>query len=135
MTWQFGQSSLDKLETVEEDLQKVCFLALQYSPVDFGILCGIRTPAEQATRVAEGASQTQNSRHLANKNGLSEAIDFGVYVDGKYVNGDTPGEIGYYRQVNQAFIRAAIELGVQIECGALWRTFVDAGHVQLRKKV
>lgn len=131
MSWEFGAASLQKLATVEPALQKVAIKALEYSPVDFGILCGVRTPEEQAERVAAGASQTQKSRHLKNENGFSEALDFGVYIYGKYVNGDSPEEIGYYRQVNQAFIRAAIELGVQIECGALWRTFVDAGHVQL----
>ena len=133
MVWLFGKSSLERLDTVEDSLQSVCHLALQYSPVDFAILCGIRTPEEQEKRLAEGATQTKNSRHFANLNGKSEAIDFGVYINGSYVNGDTADEIGYYRLVNQAFVRAAIELGIQIECGCLWRTFVDAGHVQLRR--
>jgi len=132
--WKFGQGSLDKLATVEPALQKVAHKALEYSPYDFGILCGIRTPQEQKERLASGASQTLKSRHLANSRGLSEALDFGVYIQGKYINGDTAEEVGYYRIVNQAFWGAAIELGIQIEAGALWRTFVDAGHIQLLDK-
>jgi len=124
--WEFGHRSLAELEAVDERLQTVCFLALNYSPFDFGILCGIRTMEEQKKKVSAGFSTTLNSRHLANEMGVSEAVDFGVYV-----NGALTWDVGYYRKVNQAFVRAAIELGTQIECGALWRTFVDAGHVQL----
>ena len=127
----FGKSSEIKLATVEPVLVRVCRRALEISPYDFGILCGVRDIKEQEKRLAEGNSTTLKSRHLANKNSLSEAIDFGVYVDGKYINGDPQEEIGYYRKVNQAFFTAAIELGVKIEAGDLWRTFVDAGHIQL----
>ena len=129
--WKFGKSSLERLATCEPDLQKLAHKALEYSPYDFGILCGIRSPEAQKERLREGKSQTLKSRHLANERGLSEALDFGVYVGGEYINGDTSDEIGIYRKVNQAFFRAAIELGIQIEAGALWRSFVDAGHIQL----
>ena len=135
----FGTRSLLELQPVEPWLVEVCHLALKLSPYDFGILCGARTKAEQALRLTEGVTQTLRSYHFIQDDGYAHAIDFGVYVDGKYINGDTPEEIGYYRKVAQAFFTAALiisakkGLPVMIEAGGLWRTFVDAGHIQIVK--
>lgn len=125
----FSESSLDKLALAHPDLERVAVLALKYSKYDFGITESLRTLERQKQLVAEGKSQTMNSRHLPNENGVSEAIDFAVWVNGSIVWG-----IRYYRAVAQAFFRAAIELGVDIEWGGLWETFIDGPHVQLRKK-
>lgn len=133
-SWQLSASSKRNLVGVHPALIKVILRALQISPYDFGILCGVRTPTEQAKRLAEGATRTKGSYHFIQADGYSHAFDFGVYVDGQYINGDTPDELGYYRKVMQAIFTAAIELNVQIEAGGLWRTFVDAGHVQLNRK-
>ncbi len=124
----FSKSSLTKLSQCHSDLERVAFLALKYSPYDFGITESLRTEKRQQELVAEGRSQTTLSRHLANNNGVSEAIDIAVYVDGALT-----WEIGYYRKVAQAFFRSAIELNVQIEWGGLWRTFVDGPHFQLMR--
>ncbi len=125
---QFSKRSLDRLESVDEDLQMVAHRALKYSPYDFGITEGVRTIERQKELVDIGKSQTMNSRHLANGEGVSEALDIAIYV-----NGSITWEIGYYRKVAQAFFKAAIELNVQIEWGGLWRTFVDGPHYQLAK--
>lgn len=128
MSWSFGQTSRKYLYTCEPKLQEVARRALELSPYDFGITCGVRTMAEQKAAVAAGASTTLHSRHLANENGLSEALDFAVYVGGKLT-----WEERYYRKVVQAFFSAAIELGVQIESGILWETFIDGPHIQLKR--
>jgi peptidoglycan LD-endopeptidase CwlK len=47
MTRSFSKSSIDRLLTCHHDLQKVMFEAIKYSPVDFGISHGHRTPQEQ----------------------------------------------------------------------------------------
>lgn len=112
-----------------DDLERVAVLALKYSKYDFGITCSLRTIEEQEQLVKDGKSQTMKSRHLPNEQGVSEAIDFAVYL-----NGSITWSIRYYRVVAQAFFRAAIELGVDIEWGGLWETFVDGPHVQLRAK-
>lgn len=125
----FSKRSLDNLALAHTDLERVSVLALKYSKYDFGITCSLRTVEEQKQLVADGKSQTMNSRHLPNKQGVSEAIDFAVYL-----NGSITWSIRYYRVVAQAFFRAAIELGVEIEWGGLWETFVDGPHVQLRAK-
>ena len=128
MVWEFSQRSLDKLETCEDELQMVAHRAIVISPYDFGVTHGVRTLGEQKALVDQGMSMTMNSRHLPNENGKSEALDFAVYV-----NGELTWEVGYYRKVMQAFVTAAIECNVQIELGGLWKDFVDACHVQLKR--
>ncbi|AZU97850.1 D-alanyl-D-alanine carboxypeptidase [Vibrio phage LP.2] len=122
----FSQSSLDKLAQAHPDLERVAVLALKYSKYDFGITESLRTIERQQELFKEGKSQTMNSRHLPNENGVSEAIDIKVYVGGQVV-----WEHRYFRRVIQAFVKAAIELGVQLEFGGLWETFIDSPHIQL----
>ena len=124
----FSRNSKSKLATCHPDLVRVATLALKYSPYDFGVTEGVRTEEKQKKMVAQGVSQTMHSRHLANENGLSEALDIAVYPNGKL-----SWDIKYYRKVAQAFFRAAIELKVQIEWGGLWQSFIDGPHFQLAK--
>lgn len=126
--FRFSRSSLEKLSNCHEDLERVAYLALKYSPYDFGITETLRTIEKQREYFQSGKSKTMNSRHLPNNKGVSEALDFAVYVNGKIT-----WEIKYYRKVAQAFFKAAIELNVQIEWGGLWESFVDGPHVQLAK--
>ena len=128
MAFSFSKSSLNQLMTCDERLIRVAKKAIQYSKYDFGISEGLRSKDRQLVLVRQGKSKTLNSRHLANEDGLSEALDFKVYV-----NGRISWDIKHFRPVMQAFIRAAIEEGVQVEFGGLWESFVDGPHVQLRK--
>lgn len=128
--FKFGPTSIAKLETCEHDLRRVAHRALSISPSDFGISCGIRSHAEQVELVEAGLSQTMDSRHMPNERGLSEALDFVVFVGGK-----ATWDPKYYRPVVQAFFTAAIEEGVQIESGILWKTFIDGPHIQLKRIV
>lgn len=121
-----SKRSRSKLEKVHPDLISVVELALKYSKYDFGVTQGERSEEEQRENVAKGVSWTMNSLHLIQSDGYVYAIDFMVYVNGKGT-----WEVGYYRKVMQAFVRAAIELGVQVRFGGLWRTTVDAPHVEL----
>jgi peptidoglycan L-alanyl-D-glutamate endopeptidase CwlK len=115
------------MEGVHPALVAVLYKGLGYSPYDFGISQGIRTLAEQQKEVAEGDSETVRSAHLIQQStGYGHAVDLYVFVDGKIT-----WEHKYFRKVIQALFRAAIELGVQLEVGALWRDFLDSPHVQL----
>ena len=40
----------------------------------------------------------------------------------------------HFRKLIQSVFTAAIELGVQLEAGALWRDFLDSPHIQLNMK-
>ena len=124
--FKFSRSSLNRLRQCEPDLMRVAEKAILYTPYDFGVSEGLRTLERQKELLADGKSTTLKSRHLPNENGLSEAMDIMVYVNGKVT-----WEHKYYRKVIQAFIRAAIEEGVQLEFGGLWESFLDSPHIQL----
>ena len=129
MSFKFGRSSEAMLTRIHPDLVKVARRALEISPYDFGInSSSVRDLETQKQLVAEGKSQTLKSRHIVvEPTDLSHAIDINVYDE----NGKITWEIGYFRKVAQAFVTAAIELGVQIELGCLWKSFVDGPHIQL----
>lgn len=127
MTWKFGHRSKNQLAGVKPELAKLCHRALELSPVDFGIIQGLRTPAEQMANVKKGASQTLHSKHLTGR-----AIDFGVYVDGKYINGDAASEYKLYGQVASAFKEASRQLKIPIVWGGDWKTLKDGGHIELK---
>ncbi len=127
--FKFGKSSERRLDELEPELVAVARRALQLSPFDFGVACGLRSLEDQKIALKQGRTTTLKSRHLANENGLSEALDIAVYIKGKYEANDT----GVYRKVCQAFVTAAIELGVHIELGCLWHTFIDSPHIQLKR--
>ena len=111
----FGFKSEKRLNDLEPKMADVCRLALRYSRVDFSIVETLRTLEQQQLNVVNGDSWTLNSKHLANKKGLSEAVD--IYP---WVNGQTSHSKEHYNQVAKAMFRAAIELGVQIKWGGFW---------------
>jgi len=108
--WKFGKRSLTKLQGVNDDLVRVCHLALTLSPLDFGITCGIRTQAEQDELLAKGATQVKRSRHQD-----GAAIDVVAYVNGK-----VSWDLEHYITIAEAFALASKELDVEIRWGAAW---------------
>lgn len=119
--YRFSQASYGKMAGVHPALIVVAGLALTLSPVDFGVTCGMRTIAEQKKLLAEGKTQTMNSRHLT-----GHAIDLAAMPDGKL-----SWDWGYYHQLAVAMKQAASILGVPIEWGGDWTTFKDGPHFQL----
>lgn len=120
----FSQRSENNLKGVNPDLVKVVRRALQLSPVDFGITEGLRTRERQTQLVAEGKSQTMNSRHLT-----GHAVDVFAYP--------TPAgswDMKYYQQIAQAFKAASDELAIPVEWGGNWTTLKDGPHFQLPYK-
>ena len=124
-----SKRSLTRLSGVHPDMVKVVKRAIEISPYDFGVTEGRRAIKKQEQYVAEGRSETMNSLHLEQPDGWCHAVDIYALVDGR-----TTWEHKYFRKVIQAFFTAAIELGVQIEAGGLWRTFLDSPHFQLNQK-
>ena len=121
MTHTFSEKSNSKLEGVDERLIRVATLALQLSPVDFGITEGVRTLERQKELVKAGASRTLRSKHLEGK-----AVDVVAYVNGK-VAWDWP----LYEKIAKAFKQADAELDVDIKWGGDWATFKDGPHFEL----
>lgn len=123
----FGARSIRKLEEAHPDLQRVMRLALELTSVDFAVICGARTIAEQKKLVAQGASKTMRSRHIPGADGLSRAVDIApIGPDGK-ISWAWP----LYHKLAVAVKQAAAELNIPIEWGGDWRTFKDGPHWQL----
>lgn len=119
--FKFSQRSENNLRGVHPDLVKVVRLALELSPVDFGITEGLRTVERQKQLVAEGKSQTMNSRHIS-----GHAVDVFAYP--------TPAgswDWQCYQQISQAFKQAGKNLGIPVEWGGDWKTLKDGPHFQL----
>lgn len=110
MAFKLSERSLSRLDGVEDSMRAVTELAIEYTKVDFGVTCGLRTIEEQKALVEAGASQTMNSKHIP---GL--AVDVVAYV-GPRISWET----NLYDDIADAFKIAAIELGTGIRWGAAW---------------
>lgn len=74
MGFRYSQASLVHLAGVTLRLRNVYLSAIQV--IDFTIIDGVRTWAEQRINVANGASKTMNSKHLPQPpDNLSKAVD------------------------------------------------------------
>jgi peptidoglycan L-alanyl-D-glutamate endopeptidase CwlK len=121
MSFKFGQRSKDRLKGVHPDLVKVMERAIGCSTIDFSIIEGRRTLAQQKKYLAAGATRTLNSRHLT-----GHAVDIAPYVGGK-IRWDWP----LYHQLAKVVKKAAAELGIPIQWGGDWRSFKDGPHWEL----
>lgn len=119
--FKLSKRSLENLAGVHPDLVAVVDRALELTNVDFTVIDGLRSRAEQQKLVARGASKTMNSRHLT-----GHAVDIAPFVDGK-VSWHWPD----YYPLAGAIKTAAEELGVPIEWGGDWTSFKDGPHWQL----
>ncbi|MBD3768000.1 MAG: M15 family metallopeptidase [Gammaproteobacteria bacterium] len=122
-----SKRSLANLEGVHPDLVRVVKRAIEITRVDFGVSEGLRTLERQKQLKEEGKSTTLKSRHLKQADGYGHAVD--LYALDK--SGKATWKHEDFRPVIQALMTAAIELDVQIQAGALWRTFLDSPHIQL----
>jgi peptidoglycan L-alanyl-D-glutamate endopeptidase CwlK len=129
--WKFGNRSEIKMTGIDKDLEKVTRRALELSPVDFGITCGLRTQHEQNQLRAQGKSQAKHSRH---QDGM--AVDVVAYIDGK-----VSWDLKHYVTISDAFAKACKELDVPLRWGGAWThnlnnhtgTEAHKAYVSLRK--
>ena len=124
-TFRLSQRSLSRLVGVHPDLVKVVKRAIELTPTDFMVVEGLRTLQRQKELVAAGASLTLNSRHLT-----GHAVDLAPVIGGK-LRWDGP----LFPPIAQAMLLAAKELGVALDWGGAWTSFVDMPHFQLNRKV
>ena len=110
MAFKLSERSLARLDGVEDSMRAVTELAIEYTKIDFGVTCGLRTIEEQKELVEAGASQTMNSKHIP---GL--AVDVVAYVGPR-----VSWEVNLYDDIADAFKISAIELGTGIRWGAAW---------------
>lgn len=110
-----------KLEGVHPDLVRVVRRAHEISSIDFAVVEGLRTQAQQRANVASGVSQTLKSRHLT-----GHAVDLAPYIDAKISWAWPP-----FFRIADAMKHAAEELNIPIEWGGDWKKFKDGPHFQL----
>ena len=121
--FQFGSRSESHLAGLDADLVRLARHALRLSRVDFTIISGRRTMAEQRALLRAGKSQTLNSRHLT-----GAALDF-VPLDPQTGKGSFQRHLAI--EVAIAFYEAARIHKIPIIWGGMWRSFEDIPHIEL----
>jgi peptidoglycan L-alanyl-D-glutamate endopeptidase CwlK len=147
MPFDFSRRSLDNLIGVHEDLVMAARLAIHTTEVDFCVIQGRRTAAQQEEYFLAGKSQIRSG----GKHQIGHAIDIAAYVDGA-ISWDWK----HYPVIAAAFRQAAIDLSIPVVWGAVWdrqigtltadlfqevrdyrarrngKAFIDSGHFELR---
>lgn len=115
--------SVKSLEGVHPALAAVAHLAWARLPdgLSFVVTEGLRSQERQAQLVKAGASRTLNSKHVTGR-----AFDIAALLDGK-----VSWEFTLYERLAGEMKAAAQELGVNLEWGGDWTSFVDGPHFQL----
>lgn len=132
MPFNFSHSSRNRLTGVNEGLVRVAFKALSYGIMDFSVVQGVRTQAEQDALYEQGRTKpgkivtwTRNSKHLLQDDDTGHAIDIVPVIDGKM----DWENIENFKFLATLFFRAAMEEGVQIKWLGHTKTS-DWGHFE-----
>ena len=113
--FKLSSRSLEKLEGVNPLLVDTVKEAIKLSSVDFGVIYGVRSLAEQEKLYKTGRSQTMKSKHLIQDDKTSHAVDLMAY------DGSNPSwDIVMYDDIADAMKAAAKETGANIRWGAAW---------------
>ena len=115
MDFKLSKRSLSRLEGVHPDLVAVVKRAIEFTAIDFGVSCGVRTLETQKMLVESGKSQTMNSKHLPQDDGYSHAVDLVAYIDG-----NVSWSLDIYDDICDAMRNAANDLDVAIKWGGAW---------------
>ncbi len=105
--FRLSEKSLNNLDGVHPDLIDVVELAIKLTEKDFSVLEGVRSKDRQAQLVAEGKSQTMNSRHIT-----GHAVDLIPYP--------VSWEWDEFFPIADAMIDAAATLDTPIRWGGNW---------------
>ena len=118
MAYRLSQRSMQNLSGVHPDLVAVVKRAIEITEQDFSVIEGIRNIDRQRKLVAQGKSQTMNSRHLT-----GHAVDLAPYP--------LSWDWEYFWPIVEAMQTAADELSVDLTSGAYWENFPDGPHHEL----
>ena len=116
MAFKLSGRSLNKLEGVHPTMVDTVKRAIELSKVDFGVIYGVRSLAEQKKLYEAKRSQTMKSKHLVQEDGYSHAVDLMAY-DGS----DPSWDIVMYDDIADAMKAAALKTGAKIRWGAAWQ--------------
>ena len=130
--FQFGKSSLGKLDDIDPILRLVMMEAIKLTVIDFGITEGMRSLERAEQLKADGLSKVgSKSKHC-----LGKAVDIVAY-DGSRVTWD----LDFYEEIAQAVGEVSELLDIPVRWGGSWVTgdfklnrdmsFIDAVHFEL----
>ena len=119
---QLTQRDLIRLRGVNPDLVRVVKRCAEISSINFFVIQGLRTLAEQKKHVALGKSQTMRSRHLT-----GHAVDLGILKPDKTADWAWDSFV----KLNRDMMKAATLEDVPLEWGGAWKTIKDGDHWQL----
>ena len=123
MGYKLGTRSLQNLSGVHPDMVAVVSKAIEITEVDFTVIEGIRNIERQRQLLKEGKSTTLNSRHIT-----GHAVDMVPWpVDWE--------DLDRFETMAEAMKDAAEELEIPIVWGGDWKSFYDAPHFELDRKV
>ena len=123
MGYKLGTRSLQNLSGVHPDMQAVVKKAIEITDVDFTVIEGIRHLDRQKQLLKECKSTTLNSRHIT-----GHAVDMVPWpVDWE--------DLDRFETMAEAMKDAAEELDISIVWGGDWKSFYDAPHFELDRKV
>jgi peptidoglycan L-alanyl-D-glutamate endopeptidase CwlK len=127
--FKFSTLSQNRLATCCTDLQAICHLALQISPIDFSVICGYRDAETQNKAYAEGKSGVMYPVSYHNK-APSLAVDLAPYpLDWN--------DITAFKIIGSSMCIAAYKLDIKnFTWGAFWKkgqwqNKTDWGHFQI----
>jgi peptidoglycan L-alanyl-D-glutamate endopeptidase CwlK len=137
----FGKSSLRRLENAHPDLKRLFDVVVV--EFDCAILESVRSPEQQAQNVKDGVSHTYDSRHLADENGISWAVDACPYP----LIWPDPKNLSYVKDLARWYYFGGYVLGVarcmniRVRWGGDWngnrdikdQSFDDLGHFEIRR--
>ena len=119
----FNETSMRRMGGVDPRLAEILTITRQRSGVPFEVSEGLRSKDRQAEMVAQGKSQTYNSRHLT-----GNALD--IYIVGP--DGQPVWDFDAYRPIADTAKQVAGELGYDgFVWGGDWNTLKDGVHFQL----
>mgnify|MGYP003630088651 FL=1 len=114
---------MQSLSGVHPDLVAVVKLAITITEQDFTVIEGIRNINRQRELFKAGKSTTMNSRHIT-----GHAVDMVPWpVDWE--------DLERFEVMSEAMKTAAEELEIPIVWGGDWKSFYDAPHFELDRKV
>ncbi len=123
MAFKLSQRSLGRLDGVKAEMHSVVTHAITVSNVDFGVICGLRTEAEQADLVARGASQTMKSKHLT-----GDAVD--LMGEGVKIRWGAAWHIDDFRDW-EGTAEEAMNAYIDLRRSQGRRPFIDGPHFEL----
>lgn len=133
--FKLSKNSLNKLEGVNPALVNVVKRAIEITEVDFAVVQGNRTQAQQNALYEQGRTKpgpivtwTRRSNHIGGR-----AVDLAPFYKGK-IEWDNNGKLGLYPKIAKAMKQAAKELGIKIVWGGDWVTTKDRPHFELERQ-